>query len=270
MADVAAERLFQGKEEEEAAEDAPSWRGKWFALLHAKLGVQSTDITTGVRAYSVGNCTVQLSEDAEDTADGQVVYDAGLLLAGYLATVDVSLGACMELGTGVGIVGLFALAAGRATTCALTDGVEGCLTLARENVEKLGVGERATVAALRWGELFTPRHSCDTVLVGDCLFYREWEPLLETVLSALKPNGKVLICHRIRSSDEMGFFELAAERGLTRRRILFPASCYEWTIDGAPIEDVRAITHRCELYELTFAARESTDTRAADAWAALD
>ena len=50
---------------------------------------------------------------------------------------------------------------------------------------------------------------------------------------------------------------MAAERGLQKRRILFPGSCYEWTVDGAPLEDARAITHRCELYELTFSSETS-------------
>ena len=57
--------MAEAAEEAQAAEgqDGPNWRGKWFALLHAKLGVQSTDLTgdkvreercRGCRAFDSG------------------------------------------------------------------------------------------------------------------------------------------------------------------------------------------------------------------------
>jgi predicted nicotinamide N-methyase len=260
----------------ESAEDPgkSDWRRKWFALLHGKLGVESTDFTgSEVRTYRIGSCSFDLREDADDTADGQVVFDAGLLLAGYVATQKASLGACLELGCGVGIVGLAAVASGNAASVVLTDGVDGCVTLAQQNVELASLADRAKAVRLVWGDSPEERNVFDTVLIGDVIFYRKWTEILRTVLAAMKPDGKVLICHRIRSEDEMEFFDVARDHGFRHRRILFPPGVYDWIINDQPIEDVRPITHRCELYELVLDGGAAADGRAPqpeDTWTTLD
>ncbi|XP_026731298.1 protein-lysine methyltransferase METTL21D-like [Trichoplusia ni] len=120
-----------------------------------------------------------------------VVWDASLVLAKYLETMSqnksdfLSGMKVIELGSGLGVVGLTAATLGAQVT--LTDLPEA-LPLLRKNINEnkykiSSMGGYAIAEALIWGEtspLFDEKY--DMVLLADCVYYEEAvDPLINTL-----------------------------------------------------------------------------------------
>ncbi|XP_013173796.1 PREDICTED: protein-lysine methyltransferase METTL21D-like [Papilio xuthus] len=121
-----------------------------------------------------------------------VVWDASLVLAKYLETIcqekpDFLSGTrVLELGSGLGVVGLTAATLGAQVT--LTDLPEA-LPLLRlnisENKQKIGsMGGYAIAEVLEWGDNNSDIHKqeFDMVVLADCVYYEDAvEPLIQTL-----------------------------------------------------------------------------------------
>ncbi|KAG7310040.1 hypothetical protein JYU34_004572 [Plutella xylostella] len=135
-----------------------------------------------------------------------VVWDASLVLAKYLETMCVDNSGflsglkVLELGSGLGLVGLTAATLGAQVT--LTDLPES-LSLLRlnitENKSKISsMGGYAIAESLIWGDSSSDIHKeeFDLILMADCIYYEEAiEPLLETLLQLNKHLGKTPIMY---------------------------------------------------------------------------
>ncbi|CAG4970843.1 unnamed protein product [Parnassius apollo] len=129
-----------------------------------------------------------------------VVWDASLVLAKYLETISqqkpefLSGTKVLELGSGLGVVGLTAATLGAQVT--LTDLPEA-LPLLRlnisENKQKIcSMGGYAIAEVLVWGDNNSEIHKqeFDMVVLADCVYYEDAvEPLLQTLQNL---NNKVM------------------------------------------------------------------------------
>lgn len=143
-----------------------------------------------------------------------VVWDASLVLAKYLETMcqnkpDFLSGIrVLELGSGVGVVGLTAATLGAQVT--LTDLPEA-LPLIRlninENKAKIGsMGGYAIAESLIWGESSSLLDDeFDVVVLADCVYYEEAvDSLIETLKSLTNTSSKkpvMYLTQEMRDSD---------------------------------------------------------------------
>jgi predicted nicotinamide N-methyase len=117
----------------------------------------------------------------------------------------------LELGCGVGVVGLCAALHGAHTT--LTDLQPGALELARKNTHQLGLSSSVTVQALDWRSPDAPLQ--DLLLASDVLYESRFAaPLAHAIQKLLAPGGVALVADPSRPHFER-FMEEAAQRGLT-------------------------------------------------------
>merc|ERR550537_137842 len=97
------------QEPDAAKRQGASWRSRWIGMAHQLQGVECVDVLgrgdPEYRLEGFAGPPLVLLEDADDTADGQVVYCGGLVLAGYLCVSCGPLGKTVELGAGVGVSG---------------------------------------------------------------------------------------------------------------------------------------------------------------------
>jgi len=126
---------------------------------------------------------------------------------------------CLELGAGVGLVGIFAaaLGIGHTTLTDLPDVLEALHINVTLNTPLLTstVGQsRVAVRALAWGTSDSDRFTgIDLVLVADCVY---WEclfaPLLHTLAALTATGAIVFMAHVRRWAHDRRFFTLAAKR----------------------------------------------------------
>jgi predicted RNA methylase len=130
---------------------------------------------------------------------GALLWDSAVVLSSYLvrrqheASRAMATGeSCIELGAGLGLVGLTAAALGLHVT--LTDREE-CLPLLHEGVRSNSalLGERASVAALEWGDRSAARElgPFRLILLSDCIYETEAAAPLLTTLEELLVGGGV-------------------------------------------------------------------------------
>ncbi|XP_063827385.1 protein N-lysine methyltransferase METTL21D-like [Ostrinia nubilalis] len=144
-----------------------------------------------------------------------VVWDASLVLAKYLETMcqhkpDFLSGIkVLELGSGLGVVGLTAATLGAQVT--LTDLPEA-LPLLRlninENKTKIGsMGGYATAESLVWGDSTSEilKEEFDMIVMADCVYYEEAiDPLVQTLQSLNNTMSKkptIYLTQEMRDSD---------------------------------------------------------------------
>ena len=132
---------------------------------------------------------------------GALVWDSSLVLATYLARHHGALlprGArCVELGAGLGLVGLTAAALGYPAT--LTDRAEQLPAL-REGVAANSLGALASVAELAWGDDAAADALADggvgCVCAADCIYEASSvELLLRTLARLATPRTVVLVAY---------------------------------------------------------------------------
>ena len=136
----------------------------------------------------------------EDTTGGKV-WDSGRVLAELLSTQyreQLPNMKVLELGSGTGIGGLTAAAAGASVT--LTDGSLGVIPLLEANVRVNELEERVSISRLRWGfntDLLTAVGDQPDLVIGSDLLYSPdtFSDLLDTLEDLCTPDHtEVLVC----------------------------------------------------------------------------
>lgn len=143
-----------------------------------------------------------------------MVWEASLVLADFLVTQEpVPDREILELGAGLGFVGLFAAARGHRVT--LTDNHPDALAFARLNVNANNLTQ-ATVQFLDWHhpEL---SHPYDWLVGSDLLYEpKNYARLAEVCNRFLAPDGRVYLTAEIRGPGPRAFFDLVKERFVVR------------------------------------------------------
>lgn len=185
----------------------------------------SASEATRTLALHVGGAVLTITEWPDRCVEATTVWDAGLILAHYLAagrgggwSSKLAGLRAIDLGAGTGLVGLTAAACG--ADVVLTD-LSECLDILRVNADAnaatiaaLG-GGRVEVMPLRWGdreemqrcrEVGGGGRGFDVVLCGDCMYHTGDAPeqLVDTVceLLALQPAVPGAISPTVLVSNE--------------------------------------------------------------------
>ena len=150
---------------------------------------------------ALGGAVAKAGEGADAARmTGALLWDSAVILTSLLArrveglqAAVVEAGAtlrCIELGAGLGLVGLGAAALGCSTV--LTDRAE-CIPLLEEGIRENRLEHRATARTLDWGdsEAAEALGTFDLVLAADCLYEAEIAPrLVETMIALISsPQG---------------------------------------------------------------------------------
>jgi predicted nicotinamide N-methyase len=119
------------------------------------------------------------------------VWDATFLLALFMGKQPVVLGQRMlEIGAGMGVVGIYAALCGHNVT--LTDNHEAALAFARANVLLNGCPQVA-VRKLDWRHPDLP-HQYDVIFGSEVIYDRQYyRALVEFLHKALTPNGVIFL-----------------------------------------------------------------------------
>ena len=157
---------------------------------------------------------------------GQVVWNAGALLAEHMATrLGPSFFAgkrVLELGCGTGLPGIVAARLG-ASKLVLTDGTKEVIARAELNAAANLKGMPVAVSSmqLNWGEVTGKElGTFDVLLASDVLYQAAgWRPFAQTAGELLAPNGVVLVAeagHQTSPADDTlrGFRVVAEGCGL--------------------------------------------------------
>jgi predicted nicotinamide N-methyase len=144
---------------------------------------------------------------------GHIVWDAALVLAEYLQHIPMKIQSALELGAGIGVVGM-TLAALGCTHVILSDQAY-CFPLLEHNVAInfdspiVGV-TRPQVIELQWGQEMVPSSPFDLIVASDVLYCQSAFPGLVRTIAQLAPTSAtmVLIAYETRvPSMEAVFFE---------------------------------------------------------------
>ncbi len=136
------------------------------------------------------------------------IWEAAIVLASYLAEQNLDWDSTViELGAGMGIVGLFLAASGHPVT--LTDYDDDALSLLKKNAVANRL-DSAAVKKLDWNDFEAPGQF--DIVCGAELVYRQADikPAMDAVRKCIKPGGTVYIAHDIR---RISMIEFLAEAG---------------------------------------------------------
>ena len=135
------------------------------------------------------------------------LWEAAIVLSEFVAGLPCEKGASLlELGAGLGAPGLTAAAAGYEVT--LTDYEELILDFERINAAGSHL-DSGRFAMLDW--LNPPEMEQYDVIIGAEILFREefFQPLLNVLRRALKPNGVVYLAHDVKRRSLEPFLKLA-------------------------------------------------------------
>lgn len=135
------------------------------------------------------------------------LWEAAIVLSEFVAGLPCEKGASMlELGAGLGAPGLTAAAAGFEVT--LSDYEELILEFERINAAASHL-DTVRFAMLDW--LNPPEMEQYDVIIGAEILFREefFQPLLNVLRRALKPNGVVYLAHDVKRRSLEPFLKLA-------------------------------------------------------------
>ncbi len=136
------------------------------------------------------------------------IWEAAIALAAHLSEQNLDTNqTVIELGAGMGVVGLFLAASGHAVT--LTDYEDNALKLMQKNAERNGLGS-ASIQKMDWHHYESPGRY--DIVCGAELVYRQQDirPALEAVRSVVKPDGTVYLAHDVK---RLSLIEFLAEAG---------------------------------------------------------
>lgn len=145
-----------------------------------------------------------------------MVWEGALVLADFLVNREPVPGRrLLELGSGLGFVGLFAAARGHEVT--LTDNSPDALAFARYSAycNKLNT---ASVSFLDWGNPELPQ-TYDWIVGSDILYEpKNFDLLLGIFARYLAPAGRVYLAHGLQGPGAKTFFEMAKKQFVIRYR----------------------------------------------------
>ncbi|EQC27346.1 hypothetical protein SDRG_14870 [Saprolegnia diclina VS20] len=167
------------------------------------------------RLTAIQDRSLCTTEKPAVASHGHCVWDAALVLAEYLQRHAQPWQQAVELGAGVGLVGMTLSAIG-VTDVVLTDQAY-CLPLLQKNVEyNFGADRRPRVLELQWGEAET-NLSPDVVVASDILYNASVFPLLVRTICQLlaSPESVMLMTYETRNAAmEADFIQQLEAQGL--------------------------------------------------------
>ncbi|XP_053606014.1 protein N-lysine methyltransferase METTL21D-like [Plodia interpunctella] len=183
-------------------------------MAHRNSSFQSNDLFPREIDIEVCLKTLKIFQKMEGDVNC-VVWDASLVLAKYLETMSqnradfLSGTKVLELGSGLGVVGLTAATLGAQVT--LTDLPEA-LPLLRlninENKSKIGsMGGYAIAESLVWGDATSDilKEEFDMIVLADCIYYEEAiDPLVQTLQhlnNTINKKPTIYLTQELRDSE---------------------------------------------------------------------
>ena len=154
---------------------------------------------------------------------GEYVWPAGLAMCDYLKRHPelVKGKRVLELGSGTGVVGLFAAKLG-AEHVTLTDFIDWNIENIKKNLKENGLEGRAEPRWFQWGTSLGDRWD---VIIGSDVVYPAVDKiaLIKAIKTHLKPGGKFILGYNDRPADVMNIFEQSGlkVKELERREIEF-------------------------------------------------
>ncbi|MDW7773353.1 MAG: methyltransferase domain-containing protein [Desulfobulbaceae bacterium] len=148
------------------------------------------------------------------------LWESAIVLAQFLAGQQYDKGTTMlELGAGLGAPGLAAAAAGCSVT--LTDYEELILDFEKVSAAASGL-DNVEFALLDWKN--PPEMKQYDIIIGAEILFREefFEPLLNVMRKALKPDGVIYLAHDVKRQSLKPFLQLAEAEykiGASRRTL---------------------------------------------------
>ncbi|RQM18930.1 hypothetical protein B5M09_009401 [Aphanomyces astaci] len=178
------------------------------------------------------------SEKPLAASHGHLVWDAALVLADYMQQVyskstDLSCCRAVELGAGIGLVGMVLSALG-CMEVTLTD-QPYCLPLLDKNVDaNFGpAGPRPLVKALQWGEDATDGSQVDLIVASDVLYNASvFAALVHTLDALATPATHIFLCYEPRiPAQEALFFSMLQAAGFTWQPVDFVCTQVDYPDD---------------------------------------
>ena len=195
----------------------------WSGVTGAANVLAPTRISSSVGALVLSEVRDKVTNAFGSDSTGTKIWDAGRVLSDLLTDRDLDGKRVLECGSGTGVGGLSAAAAG-AKSVVLTDGASATMPLLAENVEANGMSDRVQTCRLRWGEQEDMDRASsmgpyDMIIGSDLLYAPEAFPdLLETLTQLCTPGvTEVLLTYPTRftediftcmATDEYGFEEM--------------------------------------------------------------
>lgn len=135
---------------------------------------------------------VMTDADAPELPFWGKIWEASILLAAYLVAQPVLPGRkILEIGTGLGVSGLFAAACGHEVT--LSDHKKEILRFIRANVLLNNLDSVSTVN-IDWTKADQPAQIYDWIVGSEVVYHRStYDALVEFLLKTLKPHGTVFL-----------------------------------------------------------------------------
>ena len=172
--------------------------------------------------HGEGQLHLELEQDAFNGGISGVVYDASIRLAQYLADgglerelrlTEIQHGSVLELGCGVGLVGMVAASLG--SKAVLTDRSLASIELARKNIRINGLMNYADAVQWSWGSdpgTLIESYGPFQLLIASDVVYREElvPPLLSALRQLLVPGNICLMAYSLRNSAAEEYFATAA------------------------------------------------------------
>jgi 2-polyprenyl-3-methyl-5-hydroxy-6-metoxy-1,4-benzoquinol methylase len=130
--------------------------------------------------------------DASELPFWGKIWEASILLAAYLAAQPVLPGRkILEIGTGLGVSGLFAAACGHEVT--LSDHKEEILRFIRANV-LLNNLDSVSIINVDWTRTTPQQQVYDWIVGSEVVYHRPtYDALVEFFLKTLKPRGTIFL-----------------------------------------------------------------------------
>ena len=160
---------------------------------------------------------------------GLVLWDAGLVLSGFLRWLDWNaIGSsgrgqlaglrCLELGSGTGVAGLTLGRLGARVT--VSDNDEEVLALLRRNVDRNGLSATVDCRRLDWADASTWSSSSFSVIVAaDVLYHTDGADLAAVLQAHMGDRSVAYLGYTHREEPALHFFELLCGAGWVVERL---------------------------------------------------
>ena len=163
-----------------------------------------------------------VTNDTRSPSHGHCVWDASLFLSQYFQLEQTRLRpetkSILELGAGVGLVGMTLAAACQAQDVQISD-QRPCLPLLHQNIAANETLWRRTkapkVVELQWGVTQLPHSPVDWIVASDILYLEStFHLLVDTIRTHAHAETEVFICYETRNPDkERRFVQLLMSIG---------------------------------------------------------
>ncbi|CAO3665364.1 unnamed protein product [Rhizopus microsporus] len=208
----------------------------WSAPIHTTVAKQRHfDTLSGDQAERVLRVNekriVRIREDTVQSI-ARHVWDCGLSMCQFLKEHknELNFKVLIELGSGTGLVGIYAAEVLRPNKVYLTD-LADALEIMQQNVDLMKTKDIVSVRELPWGGVRQEEYKdADLVLLTDVLYNQSSHDVLLDTLDWLldNKNSRALLSYKERSPEERVFFEKVKQRQWVIERIMPADSIFEF------------------------------------------